>query len=56
MNKKTSTNGLFKGMAVGAVIATAVTMAITNKKEITKKAKEIMNTTTDSISSFMKTN
>ena len=56
MNKKKSASGLFKGMAVGAVIATAVTMALTNKKEITKKAKQVMNTTSDSISSFMKTN
>ena len=56
MNKKNSASGLFKGMAVGAVIATAVTMALTNKKEITKKAKQVMNTTSDSISSFMKTN
>ena len=56
MNKKNSASGLFKGMAVGAVIATAVTMVLTNKKEITKKAKQVMNTTSDSISSFMKTN
>ena len=56
MNKKNSASGLFKGMAVGAVIATAVTMALTNKKEITKKAKQVMNTTSDSISSFIKTN
>lgn len=56
MNKKTSASGLFKGMAVGAVIATAVTMVLTNKKEVTKKAKQVMNTTADSISSFMKTN
>ncbi|MBQ9744427.1 MAG: hypothetical protein IJW19_04795 [Clostridia bacterium] len=55
MNKKSSVSGIFKGMALGAVVATAVTMAITNKKEVSKKAKQIMNTTTDSISSFMKT-
>lgn len=56
MNKKSSASGLFKGMALGAVVATAVTMVITNKKDVTKKAKQIMNTTADSISSFMKTN
>lgn len=56
MNKKSTASGLFKGMAVGAVIATAVTMALTNKKEITKKAKQVMSNTTDSINSFMKTN
>ena len=55
MNKKNSTSGLLKGMALGAMVATAVTIAITNKKDVSKKAKEIMNNTADSISSFIKT-
>lgn len=55
MNKKNSTSGLLKGMALGAMVATAVTIAITNKKDVSKKAKEIMDNTADSISSFIKT-
>lgn len=55
MHKKTSTIGLLKGMTLGAMVATAVTIALTNKKDVSKKAKEIMNNTADSISSFIKT-
>jgi len=55
MNKKTSASGILKGMALGAMVATAVTIAITNKKDMTKKAKEMMSNTADSISSFIKT-
>ena len=41
MNNKT--NGLIKGMAFGAVIATAVTMVVTNKKTMVKKAKQVVS-------------
>ena len=42
MNKRNSTSGLWKGMALGAMVATAVTIAITNKKDVSKKAKEAL--------------
>ena len=51
MNNKT--NGLIKGMAVGAVIATAVTMVVSNKKTMVKKAKEDVENTSDSVTSFL---
>jgi hypothetical protein len=51
MNNKT--NGLIKGIAVGAAIATAVTMAVTNKKTMIKKAKEVVENTSDSVTSFL---
>lgn len=51
MNNKT--NGLIKGMAVGAVIATAVTMVVSNKKTMVKKAKQVVENTSDSVTSFL---
>jgi len=46
--------GIIKGMAVGAALAAVVTMAVTNKKNVTKKAKRVMENTTENISSLFK--
>ena len=51
MNNRT--NGLIKGMAVGAAIATAVTMVVSNKKAMVKKAKTVVENTSDSVTSFL---
>ena len=51
MNNKTS--GVIKGMAVGAMIATAVTMVVTNKKTVVKKAKQMVENTSDNVTSFL---
>ena len=49
----TKSGNLIKGMAVGVVIATAVTMALTNKKTMVKKAKDVVNTTSDNVTSLL---
>ena len=49
-----NSGGIIKGMAVGAAVAAMVTMAVTNKKNVAKKAKQVMETTTENISSLFK--
>lgn len=53
INMNNRTNGLIKGMAVGAAIATAVTMVVSNKKTMVKKAKAVVENTSDSVTSFL---
>ena len=49
-----SSGGIIKGMAMGAALAAVVTMVVTNKKAVTKKAKQVMENTGENISTLFK--
>ncbi len=49
-----SSGGIIKGMAVGAALVAVVTMAVTNRKTVTKKAKQVVENTGESFSTLFK--
>ena len=52
-NNKTASN-IIKGMAMGIALGSVVTMAITNKKDLTKKIKKVAENTTEGVSSMFR--
>ncbi|MGM9645708.1 MAG: hypothetical protein ACI3XS_03360 [Eubacteriales bacterium] len=52
-NHKTASN-IIKGMAMGIALGSVVTMAITNKKDLSKKIKKVAENTTEGVSSMFK--
>ena len=49
-----SSGNMITGIAVGAIVATAITMVVTGKSNIAKKAKSAMSSTAENVSSMLK--